>query len=116
MAVGTDINTGARISGLVELKQRIARLLRTRKGSLPFARRYGCNLPYLVDGKITEQFKVSVFAEAAVALAEPENGIVDDFVLNQVVIDFADNVLSVNLLGDYLLEGKKYWIDGVVLA
>lgn len=66
MATGMNENTGAIISNLPELTQRIQRCFRTRLGTLPLHPEYGSNLPNRVDEKVIPGiFNVDIYADIA---------------------------------------------------
>jgi len=115
MANGVNLDTGEWFEGVEEVKQRIRRVMQTRKSSLPLRRSYGSNLPRLIDGKVTAVFRIDVFAEVAVALADPANELIDEFKLKQVFFDYSDGAVNLELEGEYLLDGSPIWIDGIVI-
>ena len=115
MAHGMNQTTGLSITGVAELQQRIARLFRTRKGSLVTRRNYGSNLPRLVDGKVTDSFQVDLYAETAAALAEPANEISDEFRLRQVRMHYEDGNVSLDLDGELVASGEPITMEGIRL-
>ena len=115
MAHGMNQTNGQAISGVAELQQRIARLFRTRKGSLLIRRNYGSNLPRLVDGKVTEAFRVDLYAETAAALADPANEINDEFRLRQVRMHYKDGDVSLDLDGELVASGEPITMEGIRL-
>jgi len=115
MAIGMDQLTGKKIEGLAELKQRIQRLMHTRKGTLLLRRDYGSNLPQLVDSKITPNFPLELYAETSTALADPANELVDEFKLSQVKMNYEDGDVSLTLQGEYLVDGSQVTMEGITL-
>lgn len=115
MAIGMDQHTGRKLTGLDELKQRIGRLFKTRKGSLLLRRNYGSNLPNLVDGKVTEDFRLDIYAETAATLADPANEINDEFKLHRTTFtgDLSRGEVAVDLEGEYLVNGETVTLEGI---
>jgi len=118
---GINAVTGELITGVDELRQRINRLFSTRKGGLPLRRSYGCNLPDLVDRKMTQEWQIDLFAETAAALADPDNGLVDEVKLQRTwLITTADGIAagSVELALDLILliSGEQIRMEGVTIA
>lgn len=117
MAIGMDQHTGRKLTGLEELKQRINRLFKTRKGSLLLRRNWGSNMPELVDAKVTDDFRLDIYAESAAALADPANEIYDEFKLHRTVLsgDLENGEVVVDLEGEYLVNGELVTLKGVQL-
>ncbi|WP_067519520.1 hypothetical protein [Endozoicomonas ascidiicola] len=117
MAIGTHEITGKKITGLQELKQRIQRLFRTRKGTLVIKRTYGSDMPKQVDRKIVPGYRLDVYAEAAETLANPVNEINDEFKLHQthMAIDNETGDVSLILKGEYLVDGRVVTLEGIGL-
>lgn len=117
MAIGMDQHTGRKITGLEELKQRISRLFKTRKGALLIRRDYGSNLPELIDGKVNDDYRLDIFAETAAALADPANELVDEFKLHRTHLnaDIETGVVSLDLDGEYLVDGQIVRLEGIRL-
>ena len=108
MAIGMDQHTGRKLSGLEELKQRINRLFKTRKGALLLRREWGSNMPDLIDAKVTDDFRLDIYAESAATLADPANEIYDEFKLHRTVLsgDLENGEVAVDLEGEYLVNGE----------
>ncbi|WP_162558592.1 dTDP-glucose pyrophosphorylase [Saliniradius amylolyticus] len=106
-------SNGAMITGLAELKQRIQRCLRTRKGTLPLRPLFGSNLPELIDAKMTPGFDVDVYAEVAATLAEPANEFRDEFTLHRSYLEIDGHNTVITLEGEYLISGEPVTLEGV---
>lgn len=113
MGFGMNETTGEWLTGVPEVRQRIQRLLRTRRGSIPLRRNYGSDLPRLVDGKVNALFKVHVYAEVADALADPANGLTEEFSVTRMGLAYNSGILELTLEGNYLIDGSNVVMDGV---
>ncbi|WP_368900345.1 GPW/gp25 family protein [Mixta calida] len=74
---GTDRLTGKRLSGLAHLRQSVADILNTPRGSRVLRRDYGSDVPDLVDNPPGDLTRLRIIAASASALArwEPRIGV-----------------------------------------
>lgn len=113
MATGIHETTGELIEGVEELKQRLQRCFKTRRGSLPLDRAYGSNLPKRVDKKITPELEIDVYADVADTIAHPPNGFTQEIKLNKVWLVRGENSVSISLEVKLLFTGSVEQITGL---
>lgn len=107
---GMNASTGKRLGGLDHLRQSIADILRTPKGSRVMRRDYGSNLPRLVDAPINRNTITKIIAESVTAIGtwEPR------FRVTKVQVVSADiGTVELDVTGDYLPEGRVVTLDGI---
>lgn len=104
--------TGKPLSGYAHLQQSIADILTTRIGTRVMRREYGSDVPDLIDRPMNDETIIDVYAAVAVALDRWE----PRFRLEQIyVISAVAGHMNVNLEGEYLPDGKKIKLSGIVL-
>ncbi|WP_290922047.1 GPW/gp25 family protein [Halodesulfovibrio sp.] len=107
---GINKKNGERLSGIAHLRQSIVDILSTRIGTRVLNREYGSKLPSLIDAPVNAETSLEFYAATAEALSRWE----PRFKLTSVRIASATNgVLSLDLEGEYLPDGKKITLEGV---
>lgn len=107
---GTNANTGAPLGGLEHLRQSVRDILTTPIGSRVMRREYGSQLFLLVDAPLNRSTIMDIYAATADALKRWEPRIkVKSVKLNS---NLAGSIL-IDLVGDYLPDGKTVRIDGI---
>lgn len=105
--------TGKDIDDLEHLKQSIADLLTTPKGSRVYVRNYGCDLFYLIDrvvNKTTVSLMYGAIAEA-LDLWEPR------LIVTKITMDMiAQGHITLSLDGIYVPDGKPIRLTGIELV
>lgn len=110
--LGIDQTTGKPLSGIAHLRQSIRDILTTPIGSRVMRREYGSRLFDLVDEPLNESTLVNLYAATAEALAlwEPR------FRLLRVRYSgLTDGKITLDLEGEYVLEGRTIRLEGIVL-
>jgi len=97
---GIDAFTGVYLSGIDHLRQSVADILQTPKGTRVMRREYGSNLPYLVDMPMNRQTFAQIYYEVADALNKWEPRLRLKKV--QVTQVTADGNITLTLEGTYL--------------
>ncbi|CAM3443086.1 TPA: dTDP-glucose pyrophosphorylase [Vibrio cholerae] len=115
MATGLNEKTGQQITGIDELKQRLNRCFKTRRGSLPLNRAFGSNLPERIDRNITPELQINIFADVADAIAHPPNEFNDEIKLVQAWLEFGENQVTLSLDVQLLFDGSIETISGLSL-
>lgn len=115
MSEGINEKTGYIIDGVAELKQRIQRCFKTRRGTLPLNRAYGSNLSYHVDKKITPELAIDIYADVADTLAHPPNGFTDELKLVQSWLEYGENEVTLSMQVELLFNGSIEEISGLSL-
>ena len=109
---GTNRETGKALDGLAHLKQSIADILTTRKGTRVMLRDYGSELPALVDRPMNAELVVDLYAETALALATWEPRLR----LKTVAIAAADiGRIELTMTADYLPDGREITLEGIIV-
>lgn len=110
--LGMNVDTGEPLDGLAHLKQSITILFNTRIGTRVLRRDYGSDLPNLIDRPADDELRVDMFIAIAEALNkwEPRLALQEAgmTVLEPGVIDFS-------LTAEYLPDGKRISLDGIVV-
>lgn len=112
MATGIHEITGEIIDGVIELKQRIQRCMKTRRRTLPLARGYGSNLPNSIDRNITPELDMDIYAGVADMLAYPPNEFINELKLNTVWIERGQNSVTITIDITLLFDGSVEQITG----
>ncbi len=108
MAIGMNRETGQQMSGLDHLKQSIADILSTPRGSRRMRPMYGSDLPRMVDLPVTRGWISAVQAEVAAALASRkdeagrEHGEPRIRLRSVKVVSIENGRISMVLVGEYL--------------
>lgn len=109
---GTNASTGKHLADIAHLRQSVRDILTTPLGSRVMRREYGSRLLELVDNPINPTTMLEAYAATAEALMrwEPRLKVL------QVRATAADSgSLTVELDAEYLPDGKKITIDGIVI-
>lgn len=110
---GVDGQTGKPLDGIDHLRQSIRDILTTPIGTRVMRREYGSRLPELVDAPSNPNTVLELYAATAEALAKWE----PRFALEKVSLASArPGVISLDLEGEYLPDGKRIKMDGVVIS
>ncbi len=112
---GMNAHTGKALGGVGHLRQSIADILATPVGSRVMRREYGSRLFDLIDEPLTSATLVDLYAATAEALARWE----PRFQLTRVTLASRaskDGELSLNLQGQYLIDGRTVRLEGIVIA
>lgn len=115
---GTSAQDGTTLSGIDHLRQSIRDILSTPLGSRVARRWYGSDLFNLVDAPINRQTLADIYRATAIALSttNPITGqaVEPRFVLQKVTVaSLAAGSLVLDLMGDYLPEGRVITLDGI---
>jgi phage baseplate assembly protein W len=104
--------TGRRIGGVEHLKQSIADILRTPKGSRVMLRDYGSNLFKLVDRPLTPATITEIYAETVDALGKWEPRLRVTSV--SLALPSAGHI-ELSITAKYLPSGQTVKLDGIVV-
>lgn len=108
--IGMNRETGQPMTGLDHLKQSIADILGTPRGSRRMRPLYGSNLPRMVDLPVTPGWISAVQAEVASALASRRDAAGREYgeprlrLRSVKVVAVEEGRISLRLTGDYLGE------------
>lgn len=91
--------TGKAITGLAYLRQRLADVFNTERGSLVGNRDYGSKLDDLVDRNIDNAFAMRAFARVAQAVLHEPNGLHDLKLKALTLSQSDDNTATISLKG-----------------
>lgn len=107
---GMNASTGKRLGGIDHLRQSIADILRTPKGTRVMRRDYGSNLPRLIDAPINRDTITKIIAESVDAITrwEPRFG-----VQKIEVVTASPGSVELDVTGKYLPEGRVVTLDGI---
>lgn len=109
---GMNSCTGRPLAGIEHLKQSIADILRTPKGSRAMLRGYGSNLFKLVDRPLTPATITEIYAETVGALSTWEPRLK----MNSVsAIQPSAGHIELALTATYLPNGQTVKLDGIVI-
>ncbi len=109
---GTNSLTGKRLSGIQHLRQSITDILATRIGTRVMRRTYGSRIPSLIDTPMNRATLIDIYAATAEALQRWE----PRFNLEQVqAVAATPGHIQLDLHGEYLPDGQKVTIDGVMI-
>lgn len=111
--LGTDANTGRRLSGIDHLRQSIRDILTTPIGSRVMRRDYGSRLPELVDSPLNSETFVDLYAATFEALSTWEPRIQLETVSAKVP---GPGRVILSLTGIYTPTGQPVNIDGIEVS
>ena len=108
-----DAVAGRQLGGIAHLRQSVRDILTTPIGSRAMRRDYGSRLFELTDRPTDRGFVAACIAATAEALArwEPRYRVTDIQVRTA-----NDGRVSIDLVGEYLPEGRALRIDGIGIA
>lgn len=86
MKTGTNRTTGAEISGVPYLRQRLFDVINTPLGSLVGRRDFGSRFYELVDRNVDQRFHMDAYIRLSEAINNPANGL-DDFALSEMIVE-----------------------------
>jgi hypothetical protein len=110
---GINASTGKRLSGIDHLRQSIRDILTTPIGTRVMRREYGCRLFQLIDAPMNRSTLLDVYAAVAEALDKWE----PRFKLTSVqAIAASPGILELDMTGEYLPDGQKIKLDGIVVT
>lgn len=110
--LGMDKHTGLAIEGLEHLRQSIEDILTTPKGSRVMNREYGSDLFTLVDNPYSQVLVGDITMAVSQALLRWE----PRFELQSVAVDtLSAGVISLDISGIYLQQGKPVTLEGIVI-
>lgn len=107
---GIDSTDGTRLSGIDHLRQSIRDILTTPIGTRVMRRDYGSRLYRLVDAPLNRATLVDIYAATVEALAKWEPRI---RVKRVKARTGSAGAVEIDLVGDYLPDGKPVTIDGI---
>ncbi len=109
---GIHNNSGKLLKGHAHLRQSITDILTTPLGSRVMRREYGSRLFELVDAPLNAATFAEIYAATAAALARWEPRLK---LLHVAVTCVKDGQLTLDLVGEYLPDGKKIKLAGLVV-
>ena len=111
---GVDASSGKALTGLGHLKQSIRDILTTPIGTRVMRRDYGSRLFELVDAPLNGSTVVEIIVATAEALAKWEPRL--RLISVQVESAGDSGVVTLNLEGEYLPDGKPITLEGVSIT
>ena len=112
MKKGTDRNTGAEISGIAYLRQRLFDVINTPLGSLVGRRDFGSRFYELVDRNVDSRFHMEAYIRLSEAIHAPTNGL-EDFNLSEMVVDQEGPGHYAIIIRGTTKDGNTIEIDGI---
>lgn len=98
--------------GIEHLRQSVADILTTRKGTRVMRRDYGSELPALVDRPINGQLEIDLYAETVLAIDTWEPRLK----VKSVGITKAEpGLIELFMVADYLPEGREVTLEGLII-
>lgn len=110
---GMNAVTGRRVQGIDHLRQSVRDILCTPLGSRVMRRDYGSRLPELVDAPLNRSTLLQMYAATTEALHRWEPRLRVHAVSAQVM---ADGRLVLDIAGEYLPDGERVTLEGVVVT
>lgn len=109
---GMSRTGGEGLAGIDHLRQSVADILSTRKGTRVMRRDYGSELPALVDRPINAQLEIDLYAETVLAIDAWEPRLK----VKSVGITKAEpGLIELFMVADYLPEGREVTLEGLVI-
>ncbi|HKY46147.1 MAG TPA: GPW/gp25 family protein [Pyrinomonadaceae bacterium] len=109
---GTDANTGKPLAGIEHLRQSVRDILTTPIGSRVMRREYGSQLFAMVDAPLNRSTVMDLYAATAEALRRWEPRV---SVTSIKASAPSPGVVTLDLVGVYLPDGRVVTIDGIVV-
>jgi phage baseplate assembly protein W len=107
---GIDATNGKPLEGIAHLRQSIRNILTTPIGSRVMRRDYGSDLFKLIDAPVNRSTLMDIYAATAKAISRWE----PRFNLESCKIVSAEpGRVELDLVGEYLPDGKKITLDGI---
>ena len=109
---GIDASTGKRLSGIEHLRQSVRDILTTPIGSRVMRREYGSQLFLLLDAPLNRSTIMDLYAATAEALQrwEPRLRVTSIKASSDAV-----GKVTIDLVGEYLPDGRAIAIEGIVV-
>jgi uncharacterized protein len=109
---GINAADGKRLGGIDHLRQSLRDILTTPLGSRVMRREYGSRLFELIDAPMNRGTLLQLYAATAQAIRKWE----PRFKLTRVrAISSEPGSVVLDLTGDYLPDGKRVTVDGIVV-
>lgn len=110
---GINNTNGKRLGGLDHLRQSIRDILTTPIGSRVMLRDYGSRIFDLIDAPMNRSTLLELYAATGEALAKWE----PRFKLQEVkAVSAAPGWIQLDLIGQYLPDGKQVLIEGIIIT
>ncbi|EGG93498.1 hypothetical protein IMCC1989_1154 [gamma proteobacterium IMCC1989] len=109
---GTSNTTGQELKGHAHLRQSITDILTTPIGTRVMRRDYGSRLFDLVDAPLNEETIAEVYVATVEALQKWEPRLK---VLQVNVLTIDNGHVTLDLIGEYLPDGKEIKLEGLVV-
>ncbi len=109
---GINVLTGKQLGGIEHLKQSIRDILTTPIGTRVMRRNYGSRLFELVDAPINRETIIDIYAATAEAIARWEPRFQ---VTNVAIADARPGQVMLDLTGNYLPDGQRITLDGIII-
>lgn len=110
---GMNGKTGKHLGGIAHLKQSIQDILTTPVGTRVMRREYGSRLPELVDAPTNPETILDIYGATAEALNRWE----PRFRLESVSLSSTDGgSVLLDMVGEYLPDGKRVTLDGIIVT
>lgn len=110
--VGFNAQTGRLLSDFDHVHQSVAKILNTRVGTRVLRRRYGSDVPNLVDRPADEEMQVDLYIAVAEAIAEWEPRIKINEISVRVV---GVGKVELRLAAIYLADGRPVQLEGLIV-
>ena len=109
---GIDATTGKALDGFEHLRQSVRDILMTPIGSRVMRREYGSQLPALIDAPLNRSTIMDLYAATYDALSRWEPRLR----LTSVKAAMTEpGVVSLDLVGEYLPDGRAVVLEGIVI-
>lgn len=110
---GTDATTGKPLDGIAHLRQSISDILTTPIGSRVMRRDYGSSLFKLIDAPVNRNGIMDIIAATAQALAKWEPRLRLE---SCKIVSAEPGRVVLDLMGEYLPDGKQITLDGIEIT
>lgn len=107
---GINSNTGKRLGGIEHLRQSVRDILTTPIGSRVMRREYGSQLFLLLDKPLNRSTIMDIYAATADAIRRWEPRI---RLKSVKLVQAGAGSITIDLVGDYLPDGKAIRLDGI---
>lgn len=110
---GINATNGRHLAGIEHLRQSLRDLLTTPIGSRVMRRDYGSRLFDLVDGPISQGWKMECYAAVAEAIRKWEPRF---RVIQMEAVNVSAGQMTFDLKGEYLPDGSVLTLEGIVIG
>lgn len=111
--IGMDAETGKALGGVEHLRQSIRDILTTPLGTRVMREDYGSRLFKLVDAPMNRATLLDIYAATVEAIARWE----PRFKVSKVqAATAAPGAVTLDITGEYLPDGSKVTLDGIVVS